>query len=163
ECELKRNEVVSAAEPFIKKSVEISKRVLKERNLDRGAIEKVILVGGPTLAPYFREMLATNLEIAIDYSVDPLTVVARGAAVFAGTQRLTRSAAPAAAGEYSIDLKHKAVGMDSAPMVGGKVSGSSTQDFTGFTVEFVNSKTQWRSGKVPLRANGVFTANLHAE
>jgi molecular chaperone DnaK len=164
ECELKRNEVVSAAEPFIRKSVEIAKRVLKEKNLDRGAIEKVILVGGPTLAPYFREMLSANLGITIDYSVDPLTVVARGAAIFAGTQRLNlRRAAPVAAGEYVIDLKHKAVGMDSAPMVGGKVSGSSTRDFTGFAVEFVNSKTQWRSGKIPLRANGVFTANLHAE
>jgi molecular chaperone DnaK len=164
ECELKRDEIVSAAEPFIKKSVEISKHVLKEKNLDKGAIEKMILVGGPTLAPYFRELLATSLGISIDHSVDPLTVVARGAAVFAGTQRLKlRRGEPAAVGEYSIDLKHKAIGMDSAPMVGGKVSGSSTQDFTGFTIEFVNSKTQWRSGRVPLRANGVFTANLHAE
>lgn len=164
ECELKRENVVSAAEPFIKKSVEIAKRVLKEKNLDRGAIEKVILVGGPTLAPYFREMLTTTLGIAIDHSVDPLTVVARGAAVFAGTQRLARRrAAPAGVGEYLIDLKHRAVGMDSAPMIGGKVSGTSTQDFTGFTLEFVNSKTQWRSGKIPVRENGVFTANLHAE
>jgi molecular chaperone DnaK len=164
ECELKRTEVVSAAEPFIKKSVDIAKRVLKEKNLDKRGIEKVILVGGPTLAPYFREMLAASLEITLDYSVDPLTVVARGAAVFAGAQRLNLArAAPAAPDEYSIDLKHKAVGMDSAPMVGGKVSGSSTRDFTGFVVEFVNSKTQWRSGKIPLRADGIFTASLHAD
>jgi molecular chaperone DnaK len=163
ECELRREEVVSAAEPFIKKSVEIAKRVLKEKNLDRGAIEKVILVGGPTLAPYFREILGTNLGIAIDHSVDPLTVVACGAAVFAGTQRLTLRRAAPHVGEYLIDLKHKAVGMDSAPMIGGKVSGPSAQDLTGFTVEFVNTKMQWRSGKIPLRENGVFTASLHAE
>src|SRR6516164_9555649 len=155
-----RNEVVSAAEPFIKKSVEIAKRVLKEKNLDRGAIEKVILVGGPTLAPYFREIIGTNLGIAIDHSVDPLTVVACGAAVFAGTQRLTLRRAAPHVGEYLIDLKHKAVGMDSAPMIGGKVSGPSAQDLTGFTVEFVNTKMQWRSGKIPLRENGVFTASL---
>ena len=30
-------------------------------------------------------------------------------------------------------------------------------------IELVNSKTQWRSGKVPLRADGVFMTNLHAE
>ena len=68
-----------------------------------------------------------------------------------------------AAGDFSIDLKYKPVGMDSDPMVGGKVSGSSTEDFTGFTLELVNTKTQWRSGKISLRTDGVFIANLHAE
>jgi len=164
ECELSRNEVVAIAEPFILRSLEICKRVLKEKNLGKDAFEKVVLVGGPTLAPYFREILSSKLGIPLDYSVDPLTVVARGAAVFAGTQRFNvRSTVPTAAGEYSIDLKHKPVGMDSAPMVGGKVSGPSTQDFTGFTLELVNTKTQWRSGKISLRPEGVFITNLHAE
>lgn len=164
ECELSRAELTKIAEPFIVRSAEICKRVLKEKNLDRGAVERVILVGGPTLAPYFRDLLAASLGIPLDHSVDPLTVVARGAAVFAGTQRFNgRSSVPTAAGQYSVDLRHKPVGMDSAPMVGGKVSGPSTQDFTGFQLELVNTKTQWRSGKSSLRADGVFIANLHAE
>jgi molecular chaperone DnaK len=166
ECELTRDEVVDVAEPFILRSVEISKRVLKEQKLGKEAIKKVILVGGPTLAPYFREILAATLGIALDHNVDPLTVVASGAAVFAGTQRLNaRVAAPAAIGEYQLELAKffKPFGLDSAPMVGGKVSGVSAQDFTGFTLEMVNSKTQWRSGKVSLKPDGVFVANLHAE
>jgi hypothetical protein len=48
-------------------------------------------------------------------------------------------------------------------IVGGTVSGSSPQDLTGFTIEIVDSKTQWRSGKIPIRADGVFMTNLHAE
>ena len=100
ECELRRDEIIAVAEPFIFKSLEISKRVLKEKNLDKDAIEKVILVGGPTLAPYFREILTTSLGIRLDHSVDPLTVVARGAAVFAGTQRSNVSArGPSVVGE----------------------------------------------------------------
>jgi molecular chaperone DnaK len=102
----------------------------------------------------------------LDHSVDPLTVVASGAAVFAGMQRWSaRVAAPPAIGEYQLELAKscKAVGLDSAPMVGGKVSGAFPQDFTGFTLELVNSKTQWRSGKVSLKPDGVFMANLHAE
>ena len=166
EFELTRNEVVGVAEPIILRSVEISKRVLKKKDLGKEAIKKVILVGGPTLAPYFREILAAKLGIPLDHTVDPLTVVASGAAVFAGTQRLNaRHAAPAAIGEYQLELAKafKPVGLDSAPMVGGKVSGASAQDFTGFTLELVNTKTQWRSGKVSLRPDGVFVANLHAE
>lgn len=164
ECDLTRDEIVNIAEPIILQSVEISKRVLKEQKLGKEAIKKVILVGGPTLAPYFREILAAKLGIPLDHSVDPLTVVARGAAVFAGAQRpKTRAATPAAAGEYSVDLKHNPVGLESAPMVGGKVSGVSAQDFTGFALELVNTKAQWRSGKIALRPDGVFVATLHAE
>jgi molecular chaperone DnaK len=164
DCELNRAEVVRVAEPVILRSVEICKRVLNERHLGKEAIQKVILVGGPTLAPYFREMLRSQLGIPLDHSVDPLTVVARGAAVFAGTQKLTSTPkAPAVQGEFTVDLKHKPVGMDSAPMVGGKVSGMAAQDFSGFTIELVNAKTQWLSGKIPLRPDGVFMTNLHAE
>jgi molecular chaperone DnaK len=166
ECDLTRDEVVNVAEPFILRSVEISKRVLKEQKLGKESIKKVILVGGPTLAPYFREILAAKLGIPLDHTVDPLTVVASGAAVFGGTQRLNaRVAGPAAIGEYQLELakSFKPVGLDSAPMVGGKVSGASAQDLAGFTLELVNTKTQWRSGKVSLKPDGVFVANLHAE
>jgi len=162
ECETTRDELIRVAEPIILRSVEICKRVLKEKNLGKNAVERVILVGGPTLAPYFRELLTSSLGIPLDHSVDPLTVVARGAAVFAGTQRCGPRG-PVGAGEYSIDIRNPSVGMDSAPIAGGKVSGPSTQDFTGFTLELVNTRTQWRSGKISLGVDGVFIANLHAE
>lgn len=164
ECELTQAEVVELAEPIILRSVEICKRVLKTKGLGKDDVEKLILVGGPTLAPYFRKLLADQLGILLDHSKDPLTVVARGAAVFAGTRRLS-TAAPVvvSAGEFSVDLKYKPVGLDSAPMIGGKVTGTGTNEFTGFTVEIINEKTQWRSGKIPLKPEGVFIANLHAE
>lgn len=164
ECELSRAELLRVAEPFIVKSAEICKRVLKEKNLGKDAVQRVILVGGPTLAPYFRELLSSSLGIPLDHSVDPLTVVARGAAVFAGTQRCNgRAAAPVAAGDFSIDLKYKPVGIEEKLEFRGKVSGSSTEDFTGFTLELVNTKTQWRSGMISLQTNGFFEGNMHAE
>ena len=164
DMEITRTELIRVAEPLILQSIAISKRVLKEKNLAKEAVDRVILVGGPTIAQYFREILANNLGIRLDTNVDPLTVVAKGAAVFAATQRLTVTLkSPVAPGEYVIDLKYKPVGLDSAPVIGGKVSGAATKDFTAFTVELVDTKTQWRSGKIPLKADGVFMATLHAE
>ena len=64
--------------------------VSAEQKLGKEAIKKVILVGGPTLAPYFRELLAAKLGIPLDHSVDPLTVVASGAAVFASDREALR-------------------------------------------------------------------------
>ena len=140
--------------------------MLAKQKLGTDAIKKVILVGGPTLAPYFREILADKLGIDLDHNPDPLTVVAKGASMFAATHRFdTRNSTPIAVGEYQLDLakSFKPVGLESAPMVGGKVSGAASQDFTGFTLELVNVKTQWRSGKISLQPDGVFVATLHAE
>ncbi len=40
---------------------------------------------------------------------------------------------------------------------------ATSEDFNGFTLELVNIKTQWRSGKISLQPDGVFVATLHAE
>jgi len=164
EYKLTRKALIDLAEPFIMRSVEICHRVLKEKNLGPNAIEKVILVGGPTLAPYFREILRSNLGIQLDYSVDPLTVVAKGAAVFAGTQRLEGKIVPkAAAGQFDVDLKYKPIGADADPTVRGEVKAASGASVDGFSIEFSNQETHWRSGKVPLKAEGRFKLNLLAE
>lgn len=163
ECELTRAEIAKVAEPFILRSAEICKRVLAEKNLERDAISRVILVGGPTLAPYFRDLLASHLQMPLDCSVDPLTVVAKGAAIFAGTQKLEMAAPVATASTFAVDLKYKPVGQDESPMVGGRITGAGVTDFAGFTLEFVNAKSQWRSGKISIRPDGVFVADLHAD
>jgi molecular chaperone DnaK len=163
EFELTRSAVVSIAEPIIARSADICRRVLQEKRLAPGAIEKLILVGGPTLAPYFRDQLRSALGIPLEHSVDPLTVVARGAAVFAGTQRRLEKPSPTPRGEFSIDLRHKPVGVDSAPLVGGRIAAPRGTTLTGFTIELVSAETKWRSGKLPVSAEGVFTATLRAE
>jgi molecular chaperone DnaK len=159
---LTRDALVGVAEPIILRSVDICKRVLKEKNLEPSAIEKVILVGGPTLAPYFREILRERLGINLDHSVDPLTVVARGAAVFAGTM-LVKSSGGVLPGQFAVDLKYPTSGPDLDPIVRGVVSSPSGVSLEGFVIELVLEKTHWRSGKVPLKADGRFKAHVQAE
>jgi molecular chaperone DnaK len=92
EYELTRQEFFILAKPFIQRSVNISRQALADAQLRPSDIEKTILVGEGTLAPFLREMLQDPIEgllgIPLDFSIDPLTVVAQGAAIFAGTQRL---------------------------------------------------------------------------
>lgn len=164
ECEITRDQVLSCAEPYIDKSVDICRRVLAEKKLRPSDIERVILVGGPTLAPYFREKLKDVLGIAIDHSVDPMTVVARGAAIFAGAQRLKDIRPKAsAAGTAVVELRYQPVGIDDSPQIGGKVALASIADFSGMTIELINSNSQWSSGKVALRKDGVFITNVRAD
>ncbi len=165
EHKLTRDSLVSVAEPFIMRSVDICRRVLKEKNLAPSAIEKIVLVGGPTLAPYFREILLEELGIPLDLSVDPVTAVVRGAAIFAASQpnRTNRAPSVVKPAQYKLDLRYKPVGVDDDPTVRGIVEASSGESLAGFTIEFVNKKTKWRSVRVPVRGNGRFRVQLLAE
>ncbi len=166
EVTLSRADVIAAAEPIIRRSTDICRVVLKEKHLSASAVQKVILVGGPTKAPYFRDLIKSALGIPVDFSMDPLTVVAKGAAVFAGTQKLDpQLLRQAKIGEYKIEMlkSNKSVGHEIDPFVGGKVSNPDGGRVEGFTIELVNFKTQWRSGKVTLSADGAFLINLLAE
>lgn len=170
--ELKRSELERLAEPFIRRTLHICKETLAERRLAPGNIAKVILVGGPTLMPFLRQQLqdpAEGLGIPLEFNVDPLTVVARGAAVFAGGQRLPDEhwAAQVRPGHYAVKLDYTPVGPDTDPPVAGVVSAGEgvEKDFTGFTIEFINPdiRPPWRSGKIGLGPKGNFMTTVCAE
>lgn len=165
ETEITRQDVFRAAEPVVKKAVGIARRVLAEKGLAPADVQKLVFVGGPTLAPYFREQVREALGIPFDFSVDPLTVVARGAAIFAGTQRLSPAPArtPGPATRLSIELLYKPVGADPEPLVGGKVVPAAGTSLSGYTIEIVNQQSRWRSGKVGLKENGAFQITARAQ
>jgi molecular chaperone DnaK len=60
-------------------------------------------------------------------------------------------------------LKYNAVGHETDPTIGGKVLSTSRNAMDGFTLELVNPKTHWRSGKVVLRTDATFIVGLLAE
>jgi molecular chaperone DnaK len=165
EMELCQKDVARLAEPNILKSIRICKDVIKEAGLKAGDIEKLILVGGPTLAPYLREMLTDpikGLGIPLEFSVDPMTVVARGAAIFAGGQLVEKSTSFLPdIGTFQLNLEYQPIGSDSEPQVGGKVSCAEVQDYSGFMIEI--SSLNYNSGRLPLGKNGSFITTVLAE
>jgi molecular chaperone DnaK len=168
ECELQKRDVERLMESLILRSINICRKVLAEKRLSAGDIEKILLVGGPTQTPYLRQRLADSAEglgIALDFSVDPMTVVARGAAVFSGTQRSESvNALPVGAGQFEIDLDYRPVGSDPEPLVAGRVASPGGEGFTGYTIEFVKTEMPpWRSGKLSLSPDGAFMATLWAD
>ncbi|MDH4240110.1 MAG: Hsp70 family protein [Phycisphaerae bacterium] len=166
EYELKRSDVERLAEPFIERSINLCRSVLEGARLSSSDIEKLILVGGPTLMPLFRDMLTQKLGIALEFRVNPLTVVACGAAVFAGTQIIpeqSRQQVSLPAGYFKLELDYKPVGDETEPTVGGRVIAPQGQSPDGYTIEFVESKTAWRSGRLHLGTGGTFVSTIHAD
>lgn len=165
EFELTRAEVNRMAEPYVLRAINLCKESLKEKRLTPGDIERLILVGGPTQMPIFRDMLADpnlGLGIALEYSVDPMTVVAQGAAIFARTQRLDLGEAfvAPASGEIGIQLEYDPAGADEDPDVAGRLLLDDGEEASNFTIEFV--KSDWRSGRIPIAPDGTFMTTLLA-
>jgi len=163
---LTRSAIEPLLEPFVERSINKCREVLEESRLSRGDVEKIILVGGPTLTPIFRDIIKTKLGIALEFSVDPLTVNAQGAAIFAGTQKMPKELFqkqhPLLAGQYRIEPEYAPIGTELEPLVGGKVISPDGKALTGFTIEFVQTRTNWRSGKISLSNDGKFMTTLLA-
>jgi molecular chaperone DnaK len=163
EYQLTPIDVQHLIEPWVTQSINICRRALQEKGLSGRDVEKVILVGGSSLFPWLQERLAADLGAKLDFSIDPITVVARGAAVFAGTQRLEPDQGSVAAGTYKIRLEYDAVGSEIDPTVCGRVTPPAGASIAGLSVEITESRSQWRSGTICLAANGTFMTEVHAE
>lgn len=171
--ELTRADVERVALPLYQRSVALCRKAIADAGLGGGDIERVLLVGGTTIAPALRELLADPAEglgIPLDHSLDPVTVVARGAAIFAGTQRRPhrpeRAERALGEGKVVLDLKYPAAGSDTEPLVGGLPPRTDRQrDWTGSTIEFVHpdGTPPWRSGQIPLTPAGTFSTRLRAD
>lgn len=171
--DLQRVDVERLAEPYIRRAINVCRRILQETRLQAGGIEKVLLVGGPTMMPYMRERLAdaaTGLGIPLAYEKDPLTVVAQGAALFAGAQKLAHVAPDLIAlrenGAFTVAFPGwKFKGSDREPLAAGVVAAPNGHNLSEYTVEFVNAEARppWRSGQITLAPNGAFMTTLWAE
>jgi molecular chaperone DnaK len=68
------------------RAIDLALTVLKKYNICKKNLDSIILVGGPTLSPVFQKMIKAQISDKIDTSVNPMTIVAKGAALFASTK-----------------------------------------------------------------------------
>lgn len=72
--------------PLVQKAVDLCLQLLQRNEMKSSDLDKIILVGGPTRLPLIKQMLAEQVAPVVDTSVDPMTVVAKGAALYASTR-----------------------------------------------------------------------------
>ena len=71
--------------PIYQKAIDLTKALLKRNNLNGEQLGALILVGGPTHSPIVRKMLREQITSKVDTSIDPMTCVACGAALYGST------------------------------------------------------------------------------
>jgi molecular chaperone DnaK len=109
--------------PVFQKAIDITKELLSRNNLNGGKLDALILVGGPTHSPILRRMLKEQITENVDTSVDPMTVVAQGAALFASTMdvEISNEGNPTNSDKIVLDLKYPTQTVEATEMVSIKV------------------------------------------
>ena len=123
DLEIQRSTFEALVAPLLERSIEVCRATLARHKLEPSAVERVVFVGGPTLMPMVRERVGAALGGRVAEGIDPMTVVARGAALYAATARV--EARPSSASELPqkglvVQLEHPAVTSDLQPFVVGR-------------------------------------------
>jgi molecular chaperone DnaK len=149
--ELTRVDLERATEYFTAKCISISKRLLKESGLSRESLASVLVVGGQTQTPYLRDAVLSEFGKA-ECRLDPLTVVAAGAALYASTQRMPARPKVATVSGSAVSLKiaYRAVSSDPDADIGLAIAPAPP----GTTVTIVRMDGGWSSGAIPVPGTG---------
>lgn len=137
--------------PIFQKAIDITKELLKRNNLKGSDLGALILVGGPTFSPILRRMLKEQITDKVDTSVDPMTVVAKGAALFASTITVSDEVKEETRDKtkLQLDIKYEATTVELDEMVNIKVLKEKTVGSfpEKVFVDLVRSDGGWSSGK----------------
>jgi molecular chaperone DnaK len=149
---LTRAEMEARIEPLITKCLDLAKRALEGARLSKTDLDRVLLVGGPTQMPVIRAALESEIGAKLDTSLDPMTVVARGAALYASTQESTiAKSGPSTStkpdgGTIALQLSHERASGTMQSPVAGVIPASA-----GVTEVKIDSEGGfWTSGWVPV-------------
>lgn len=156
---LTRAELDAVAEPLIDRSIAICKRVLAAHGIAEGGLQRVVLVGGPTVMPALRRKVGEALQAKFGDGLDPMTLVAQGAALFAGTVGLDGRPAPktpVAAEGPNVWLQFPAMTSDETPFLVGKLL--EPRDIRAIRLE--RSDGGWTSEEAALSADHAFSTML---
>lgn len=140
--------------PIFQNAVDITKKLIERNNLT-GKLDSLILVGGPTYSPVLRQMLKEQITSNVDTSIDPMTAVAKGAALYASgidSQVTTKIES----GTIALDVQYNSSSVETLEYVTVKLL---RNDCTGqiparVYVEFVRGDKAWSSGKIEVNEIG---------
>lgn len=151
--------VFNVMRPYFQKAVDICKNLLQRNHLSGSQINKLILVGGPTHSPLIRQMLKEQITQNVDISIDPMTAVATGAALYASTIDAEISKEDIELGTITFDIGYESTSVETTEWVSIKLTDNSP--LTKVWVEFIRSDKSWSSGKIEIDITGnVIETNL---
>jgi len=145
--------------PLVARTTKIVGDLLEQNRVRPATVQGVIMVGGPTLTPFIRDRITNDTGIEIETRIDPMTVVAQGAALFAGSvlrEKPTLVSVTEGRDIIGLDLKYEPTSDDDDVPVGGRLA---EQPPPGLTIRAERTDGGWSSGSVSVQ-DGTFVMTV---
>lgn len=159
--EISRQDLLECCKHLLSKTAELCKKTIADAKVEPSTVLKIVLVGGPSQMPILREFLKDTLQIKVDGSLDPLTVVAKGAAMF-GSQTLVSlkdiSSSKQQNALCQLEVNYNPVTSDDEQAITGRIT-KSPEDSQPYSIQFVSSDDAFSSEEILIR-NGKFILTL---
>lgn len=157
EITVSREELENVVAPVFQRALDICLKLLKRNSLKGSDLTSLILVGGPTFSPIVRKMLEEQITKP-DTSIDPMTVVAKGAALYASTLEISEEIREQTRDKSKIQLEigHEASTVQLEEFVTLKILKDKTEGDIPEKVfaEVTRNDKAWSSGKVEINEIG---------
>ncbi|MGV0927485.1 MULTISPECIES: Hsp70 family protein [unclassified Empedobacter] len=143
--------------PIFQKAIDICKKLLERNNLKGSSLDSLILVGGPTFSPVVRKMLEQQI-CKPDTNVDPMTVVSKGASLYASTVSISEEIKEQTRdkSKIQIEIGHESSTVELEEFVTLKILTDKTEGTIPEKVyaEITRNDKAWSSGKVVINEIG---------
>lgn len=148
-------ELGKAIGPVFQKAIDISNKLLERNNLTGDKLSALILVGGPTYSPILRRMLKQQI-CKPDTSVDPMTVVSKGAAIYASTIKKEETTITIDTSKIQLDVTYESTSVEEEEFVTMKILADKTEGEIPEKVfaDILRGDGGWSSGKVEINTIG---------
>lgn len=168
ECEITRKELESLISDTVERSIEIAKKALSGAGIEAKQLDKILLVGGSTFIPLVRQRLSEEFGVELDSSLNPMTVVAAGAAIYASTSVIDveEEVELTNASNAIINLTYDPISSEETVNVIGKVANISDIDLKKIKIDCsINTDYTgvcWTSGWMDLldKNTGIFDVDV---
>jgi molecular chaperone DnaK len=158
---VERSTLEAVTASLVERSIAVCLRLLAAHGQTAKSLGRVVLVGGPTVMPALRSRVAEALGAPFGEGLDPMTLVAQGAAIYAATAGLDARGEPkpaAGAGVRRVWLQYPAMSSDLTPHVVGKLLDAGGG--SGIKVRLSRNDGGWQSPEVALDDEGAFVVSV---
>lgn len=153
EIEFTRTDLDNLIAEEIQKTIKLSNKILKDNGYTNEDIDRIVFIGGPTKMPCIREVVPQQLGIPADLDIDPMTAVAKGAAIYCesrewndtSTARKSTRASHKSQGKINIQYDYPSRSSDDTVKI--RITTDTTD--SAYEIEF-NNTAGWTSGRVKI-------------
>ncbi|MFZ4590649.1 MAG: Hsp70 family protein [Ignavibacteria bacterium] len=150
--EISKKEYEDSIKPFIQRSIDLTLELLNEHKIKREDLKTILMVGGPTFTPLLRKMVKEQISENINVSIDPMTVVAKGAAIYASTRDIPIDNQTRDLTKIQLILNYPSTTVDKEVSIAYEIENFKSE-FSKNTIQIIRKDEGYDSGKLPINGS----------